>query len=208
MPVRLGRHGGALVVLFDEGTVGGVDARGGAPGTRELDVLAPENLVGRVDAVCVASGGPAGLAAADGVLRWLRERDRGFRVGEGPGQVVPIVPAATNPGGPAPDAEAGHLACRAAGEWAVDGVAALVEGAVVVVVVDAELDKARCRRVAISARDGLVRAGAPDVATTVFAAATGTRPPAGPLELDALCGAAADSVTVAYQVLRAEAADR
>ncbi|WP_158075736.1 P1 family peptidase [Actinokineospora bangkokensis] len=209
MTVLVGRSGGAVVVLLPEGSVGGADARGGPAGTREVEVLAPENLVARVDAVCVGSGGPAGLAAADGVMRWLRERDRGFRVGDDPGQVVPIVPAATDPGGEVASAEAGHLACEAAepvpeGSWVAVGdhrVQAVPAGAVAVVVTDAPLDKAQCRRLAISARDGAVRAaGAGGLgAFTVFTAATGqAAAPVGPAALDRLCGAAADAVAGAW----------
>ncbi|HVK19800.1 MAG TPA: P1 family peptidase, partial [Actinokineospora sp.] len=54
---------GTTVVLLPEGTVGGVDGRGGAPGTRETDLLAPENLVDRIDAVCLSGGSAYGLAA-------------------------------------------------------------------------------------------------------------------------------------------------
>ena len=64
------------------------------PGTRETDALDPLNLVERVDAVCLTGGSAYGLAAADGVMRWLAERNRGFRVGPEPHHVVPIVPAA------------------------------------------------------------------------------------------------------------------
>ncbi|WP_199285597.1 P1 family peptidase, partial [Saccharomonospora iraqiensis] len=93
---RLG-HGwatGTTVVLPPRGTTGAVDQRGGAPGTRETDLLAPENLVGQVDAVCLSGGSAYGLAAADGVMRWLAAGHRGFRVGAAPHEVVPIVPGA------------------------------------------------------------------------------------------------------------------
>lgn len=85
---------GTTVVLPPEGTVGGVDVRGGGPGTRETDLLAPINMVDRVDAVCLTGGSAYGLAAADGVMTWLEEHRRGFAVGEEPDRVVPIVPAA------------------------------------------------------------------------------------------------------------------
>src|SRR3954454_14763106 len=85
---------GTTVVLLPPGTTGSVDGRGGAPGTRETDLLLPENLVQQVDAVCLTGGSAYGLAAADGVMRWLAERTRGFRVGAGAHEVVPIVPAA------------------------------------------------------------------------------------------------------------------
>ncbi|MGW5053413.1 P1 family peptidase [Actinokineospora sp. NPDC004072] len=132
--VRVGHHHrigggwatGTTVVLFPEGTVGGVDQRGGAPGTRETDLLAPENLVERVDAVCLSGGSAYGLAAADGVMRWLGERGRGFRVGAQPHEVVPIVPAAVlfdlprSDWGNRPDAEFGYLACAAAAAGPVE----------------------------------------------------------------------------------------
>jgi L-aminopeptidase/D-esterase-like protein len=111
---------GTTVVLLPDGTTGAVDGRGGAPGTRETDLLVPENLVQQVDAVCLAGGSAYGLAAADGVMRWLSERDRGFRVGTEPHEVVPIVPAAVlfdlprSAWGNRPDAEFGYLACVAA----------------------------------------------------------------------------------------------
>ncbi len=86
---------GVTVVLPPaEGAVGGVDVRGGGPGTRETDLLAPENLVERVHAVVLTGGSALGLAAADGVTRALLEQGVGFPVGARPGEVVPIVPAA------------------------------------------------------------------------------------------------------------------
>lgn len=100
--VRVGHHSrssttwrtGTTVVLLPEGTVGGVDVRGGAPGTRETDLLAPDALMDRVDAVCLSGGSAFGLAAADGVMQFLAERRVGFRVGEDESWVVPIVPSA------------------------------------------------------------------------------------------------------------------
>ena len=85
---------GATVVLPPSRTVGAADVRGGGPGTREIDALDPVNLVSRVDAVCLAGGSAYGLAAADGVVGWLAERNIGFPVGPEPHHVVPIVPAA------------------------------------------------------------------------------------------------------------------
>ncbi|MGW7294090.1 P1 family peptidase [Streptomyces xiamenensis] len=86
---------GVTVVLAPEGgAVGAVDVRGGGPGTRETDVLDPRNLVERVDAVVLTGGSAFGLDAASGVVGWLEERGRGFRIGPEAGQVVPIVPAA------------------------------------------------------------------------------------------------------------------
>ena len=82
---------GVTVVLTPPGTVGSVDVRGGAPGTRETDLLDPANSVRYVDAVLIAGGSAYGLAAADGVMRWLEEHDRGVAM---TGGVVPIVPGA------------------------------------------------------------------------------------------------------------------
>ncbi|WP_307868399.1 P1 family peptidase [Umezawaea beigongshangensis] len=263
---------GTTVVLAPEGAVGGVDARGGAPGTRETDLLDPANLVRTVHAVCLTGGSAYGLAAADGVVRWLAERDTGFPVGPLPHQVVPIVPAAVlfdldlGEWGNRPDASFGYAACEAAGTRVAEGsvgagagartgslkggvgtASARVGGHVVgalaavnavgeavdprtglfwerspetpdrpvtlprvtasrlnttigVVAVDAALDKAECRRLAMSAQDGLARAVRPAHSLfdgdTVFALATGARElPPGPeraVALDALCAAAAD----------------
>lgn len=284
---------GTTVLLVPDGAVGGVDGRGGAPGTRETDLLEPWNLVQRVHAVCLTGGSAYGLAAADGVMRWLSERNIGFPVGTRPHEVVPIVPAAVlfdlprGDWGNRPDAGFGYAACEAAaaGPVAVGAVGAgtgaklgslhggvgtasavlpsgFVVGALVaanaagqavdlatgvpwaahlevagefgvrswpdragtwpgeqaaptalnttvgVVVVDAELTKAECRRLAMAAQDGLARAVRPAHSMfdgdTVFALATGARPlaaapgsssfavPARAAELDALCAAAAD----------------
>ncbi|MEU0533079.1 P1 family peptidase [Amycolatopsis tolypomycina] len=111
---------GTTVVLVPEGAVGAVDQRGGAPGTRETNLLEPENLVQRVNAVCLSGGSAYGLAAADGVMRWLAERNLGFPVGAQPHEVVPIVPAAVlfdlprSEWGNRPDASFGYAACEAA----------------------------------------------------------------------------------------------
>jgi L-aminopeptidase/D-esterase-like protein len=82
---------GTTVVLTPPGTVGAVDCRGGAPGTRETDLLDPINSVRHVDAVVLSGGSAFGLAAADGVMRWVEEQGRGVSM---EGGVVPIVPAA------------------------------------------------------------------------------------------------------------------
>jgi L-aminopeptidase/D-esterase-like protein len=108
---------GVTVVLTPPGTVGAVDGRGGAPGTRETDLLDPANTVRYVDAVLLAGGAAYGLAAADGVMRWLEEHERGVAMSGG---VVPIVPAAVifdlAVGGwdCRPTADFGFLACEAA----------------------------------------------------------------------------------------------
>jgi len=82
---------GVSVVLGEKPFVASVDVRGGAPGTRETDLLDPACTVDRVDAVCLSGGSAFGLSASDGIMRWLRERGRGVAVG---GTVVPIVPTA------------------------------------------------------------------------------------------------------------------
>ena len=78
--------GVTVVVPPAEGAVGGVDVRGGGPGTRETDLLAPENVVERVHAVVLTGGSALGLAAADGVTRALLEEGVGFAVGTEPGE--------------------------------------------------------------------------------------------------------------------------
>lgn len=82
---------GCTVVLFPANTTAGVDVRGGAPGTRETDLLAPECTVQHVNAIALCGGSAFGLAAATGVMSWLREHDTGYDVGL---TKVPIVPAA------------------------------------------------------------------------------------------------------------------
>jgi L-aminopeptidase/D-esterase-like protein len=93
---RIGRGWltGTTVVSFAKGAVPGVDVRGGGPGTRETDALDPRNLVDVVHAVCLTGGSAYGLAAADGVMEVLASRGLGVRVGPGPHDVVPVVPAA------------------------------------------------------------------------------------------------------------------
>ena len=86
------RPTGCTVILVDgDGVPGGVSQRGGAPGTRETDLLDPTNMVDRVNAIVLSGGSAYGLDAAQGVVRWLEERNIGWKVGSG---VVPIVPAA------------------------------------------------------------------------------------------------------------------
>ncbi len=111
---------GTTVVLLPEGTIGGVDVRGGGPCTRETDALAPGTLVEQVHAICLSGGSVFGLAAAGGVTDWLAEQGRGLPVGPGPGEVAPIVPAAClydlRPGAwdRRPDAAFGRAAAEAA----------------------------------------------------------------------------------------------
>jgi L-aminopeptidase/D-esterase-like protein len=82
---------GCTVILCRKGAVAGVDVRGGAPGTRETDLLNPINLVEKVHAVVLAGGSAFGLDAATGVMRYLEENKIGFSTGAAK---VPIVPSA------------------------------------------------------------------------------------------------------------------
>lgn len=82
---------GCTVILCRKGAVAGVDVRGGAPGTRETDLLNPINLVDKVHAVVLAGGSAFGLDAASGVMKYLEENKIGFNTGTAK---VPIVPAA------------------------------------------------------------------------------------------------------------------
>ena len=82
---------GVTVFLPDAPAIAAVHVAGGAPASRETDLLRPGNLVERVDAIVLSGGSAFGLAAADGAMRWLAGHGRGFAVA---GTVVPIVPAA------------------------------------------------------------------------------------------------------------------
>jgi L-aminopeptidase/D-esterase-like protein len=105
---------GCTVVLCENGAIGGVDQRGGAPGTRETDAMHPMHLVNQVHAVVLAGGSAFGLDAATGAVRYLEERGVGFEVGV---VRVPIVPAAIlfdlgiGSAEVRPDAEMGYQAC-------------------------------------------------------------------------------------------------
>ena len=83
---------GCTVVLCRRGAVGGVDVRGGSPGTRETDLLQPARRVDQLFAVCLSGGSAFGLDAATGVMAWLEEHGIGFRVS--PEVIVPIVSSA------------------------------------------------------------------------------------------------------------------
>ncbi|MFB0536571.1 MAG: P1 family peptidase [Anaerolineae bacterium] len=108
---------GCTVVLCQDGAVGGVDQRGGAPGTRETDSMQPMHLVQSAHAIVLAGGSAFGLEAATGVVRYLEERGIGYDT-----QVatVPIVPAAIlfdlglGDAAVRPDAAMGYAACQAA----------------------------------------------------------------------------------------------
>lgn len=122
--IEVGHHAlgerptGCTVVLARRGAVAGVDVRGGAPGTRETDLLDPSNTVQTVHAVLLSGGSAFGLDAATGVVRYLEEQGIGFDTGVAK---VPIVPAAvlfdlTVGARPdvRPNAESGYRAARAA----------------------------------------------------------------------------------------------
>ncbi len=104
---------GCTVLLFDSPSVCGVHTAGGAPGTRETDLLDPTCMVEKVNAIFLTGGSAFGLAGADGVMKYLAERKIGYKVG---GDRVPIVPAAViydrqvgKPAAPGP--KEGYKAC-------------------------------------------------------------------------------------------------
>ena len=133
LPVRIGHwthptgQTGCTVILCPDGAWASGEVRGAAPATRETDLLRPGGLVGRVDAILLTGGSALGLAAADGVMGWLREQGRGYALGPGL-PAMPIVPAAGifDIGaalGIYPDAAAGRAACEAADADARTGLA-------------------------------------------------------------------------------------
>jgi L-aminopeptidase/D-esterase-like protein len=125
---------GCTAVLCPPGTIGSGEVRGGAPGTRETDLLRPGMLVEEVNAVLLTGGSAFGLAAADGVVRFLEERGTGFDTGVAR---VPIVPAAVlfdlAVGDPAarPGPEAGHAAAAQATDTFEEGNVGAGTGATV-----------------------------------------------------------------------------
>lgn len=108
---------GCSVVICEAGAIGGVDQRGGAPGTRETDLLRPMHLVEKVHAIMLAGGSAFGLDAATGVMKYLEERNIGFDVRVAH---VPVVPAAilfdleVGDAAIRPDAAMGYRACQVA----------------------------------------------------------------------------------------------
>lgn len=114
---------GCTVILCPEDTVGGVDVRGSAAGTRELDALSPLHLVPYVHAILLAGGSAFGLDAAAGVMQYLEERGIGFDV-----QVtrVPIVPTAIlfdlrlGDARARPDARMAYAACQQATDGPIE----------------------------------------------------------------------------------------
>jgi L-aminopeptidase/D-esterase-like protein len=125
---------GCTVVLAPQGTLAGVDMRGGAPGTRETDLLHPIAMVSEVHAIALCGGSAFGLAAATGVVEWLRQRTIGFDAGIAK---VPIVPAAVifdllvGRSDRWADAELGYAACEAASTAATEGCVGVGAGAAV-----------------------------------------------------------------------------
>ena len=126
---------GCTVILCEDGAVGGVDQRGGAPGTRETDLLNPINHVEKVHAVLLSGGSAFGLDAASGVVRYLEERKVGFNTGVAR---VPIVPAAIlydlalGCSDRRPDLEMGYQACvHATAEASAEGNVGAGTGATV-----------------------------------------------------------------------------
>ena len=126
---------GCTVILCENGAVGGVDQRGGAPGTRETDLLQPIHLIEKVHAILLSGGSAFGLDAATGVMRYLEEKGIGFdtKVAK-----VPIVPAAIlydlaiGKAHIRPDAEMGYSAClNASSEPPEEGNAGAGTGATV-----------------------------------------------------------------------------
>lgn len=120
---------GCTVLIAPEGAVGGVDVRGGAPATRETDLLRPENMVEQINAVVLSGGSAFGLEASCGVMEELAARGIGFKLA---GACVPIVCGASlfdlPVGGPVwPDAAAGRRAAAAA---FADAPAVLAQGCV------------------------------------------------------------------------------
>ena len=108
---------GCTVLICRKGAVAGVDQRGGAPGTRETDLLAPVNLISKIHALLLSGGSAFGLDAATGVMRYLEEQKIGFDVGVAR---IPIVPAAVlfdlaiGRADIRPDAEMGYEAAQSA----------------------------------------------------------------------------------------------
>lgn len=117
---------GTTVVYVPATAVAGVDARGGAPGTRETDLLSPVNSNPGVNAIVLTGGSAYGLDTAGSVMHWLEERGEGVRVGQGDKDVVPIVPTAVlfDLG------RGGDFKARPEPSWGADAIAAATDGPV------------------------------------------------------------------------------
>src|SRR5262245_11787966 len=128
--IRVGHHtlterptGCTVVVVDGDGAIGGYAQRGGAPGTRDADLLNPLNTVEQVNAVFLTGGSAYGISVGDGVTRYLEEKKVGFKIA---GTVVPIVPGAVlmdlGFGGSStirPNADCGYRAATSASAGAV-----------------------------------------------------------------------------------------
>ncbi len=153
---------GCTVVLCPPKTVGGVDVRGGAPGTRETDLLQAHNLVAEVTAVVLSGGSAFGLSSADGVMRWHIERGLGYQSRSG--LTVPIVPAAIlfdlglGRQDVFPDSDAGYQACQNAGTGVVElgSVGAGIGARVGAIAGNERASKGGIGSAAIALRNGLV----------------------------------------------------
>lgn len=124
---------GVTVILCEDGCVGGVDCRGGAPGTRETDLLHNEKMMNQVNAVVLSGGSAYGLESACGVMKYLREKNKGFKTGD---KIVPIVPAAViydlmGEGYNYPDSAMGYEACKNATDKPEFGCVGAGKGATV-----------------------------------------------------------------------------
>lgn len=114
---------GCTVIICEEGAVAGVDVRGGAPGSRETDLLRPGNLVDRVHAIFLTGGSAFGMDGASGVMQYLEQRGIGFDVGV---TRVPIVPASVlfdlgiGDWRIRPDKDMGYSACQVATDLYVE----------------------------------------------------------------------------------------
>jgi L-aminopeptidase/D-esterase-like protein len=125
---------GCTVVLTPAGAVGGVDVRGGGPGTRETDLLNPVCTVNEVHGIALCGGSAFGLAAATGVVEWLRQQGFGYQT---PMARVPIVPAAVifdlsiGRSDRWADADLGYAACQHAAPATPEGCVGVGMGATV-----------------------------------------------------------------------------
>ncbi len=214
---------GCTVVVCRQGAVGGVDVRGAAPGTRETDALRPMTLVERVHAVLLTGGSAFGLAAADGVVRYLEEQGIGFDVGVAK---VPIVPAAVifdlmiGSATVRPTAEMGYAAARGASAGPVDegsvgagsgatvgkvmGPQAAMKGGVgtwAMIATNAALTKEHANKLAQLGHDGLARVISP--VHTMFDGDTVFALSAGDLKADFMAVGVAAVQAIAESIKRA-----